>query len=167
LAAAVRVKCRITSGFGLCRGHALEVKCVNRMGNVRFHDGEHLLLTLKRAHALKGFGDDTNMEMVARTVQVNDFDRGFWNGFEHLCFNPRRFNHDHASPQPKGAPSLNLRPNSGGSFTGEFLEYGVHAGGFGHPEPGFNHTRLEVGLEPFHAATADVQQNAVVLVDLA
>ena len=53
LTAAVRVKGRVASRLGLGRGHALEVKRMNRVRNVLFHHGEHLLLPLKGPNVLR------------------------------------------------------------------------------------------------------------------
>jgi len=97
LTAAVRVKGRVTCGFGLCWSHALEVKCVNGMGDVLLHNGEHLLLPLQGSHALKGWRDDADVEVVARTVEVNDLNHGIGNSLEDFGFNPRFVNHRLAS----------------------------------------------------------------------
>ena len=65
LPAAVRVKGRVASRFGLGGGHALEVKCVNGVRDVLAHNGEHLLLALKGTYTLKSLGNNANVEMIA------------------------------------------------------------------------------------------------------
>ena len=148
-------------------GHALEVKRGNGVGNVLLHHGEHLLLTLKRTNALEGLGDDANVEVVAGAVQVDHLNRGFGDGFEHLCFKPCRLNHALASTFRGFAPSLNLRPNPCGSFSSEFLKDGVHGRRFLNTQPRFHGAGFHIALEALNAASADVEQDAVVLVDLA
>jgi hypothetical protein len=79
------------------------------MWNVLFHHSENLLLPLEWTHSIKGWGNDSDMEVVARTVQVNDFYDSVRYCFEHLFFNPSRFNHLYASTLRWATPSLNLR----------------------------------------------------------
>ncbi len=108
LTAAVRVKGRVTSGFGLCWGHALEVKRVNGMGDVLTHDGEHLLLPLQGSYALEGRRDDADVEVVAGAVKVDDLNHGIGNSLEDFGFNPRLFNHRLASIPNHEPCALNL-----------------------------------------------------------
>jgi hypothetical protein len=96
------VECSVASHFGLGGGHALEVKRMNRMRNVLFHDSKHRLLTLQRPNAIEGFGDDSDMEMVARSVQVNNLNHGFRNGLAHFRFDPFTAHHLDASLCPAG-----------------------------------------------------------------
>jgi hypothetical protein len=79
------------------------------MWDVFFHNGKNLLLPLEWAHSIKRRGYDAHVEMVAWAVQVNDFNNGVWNCFEHFCFNPFGPDHAHASTLRGVASSLNLR----------------------------------------------------------
>ena len=98
LTATVRVKRRVAGCGRLCRGHALEIKCVNGMGDVGLHNGQNLLLSLQGSNTLKGFRDHAHVKMVTRPVKVDDFHHRFWDGFQHLGFHPRCFHH--------GCPSM-------------------------------------------------------------
>ena len=109
LASTVGVKRCIPCSFCLGGRHALEVKCVNGVRDVLFHDCKDLLLPLKGAHSVKRRRDDSDMEMVTGTMQVNDFNSGVWDCFEHFCFNPFGPYHVHASTLRVVASSLNLR----------------------------------------------------------
>ena len=62
---------------------------------------------------------------------------------------------------------MNLRSAQNRLFGRQFVKNSVYARGFLHPQPGLDGVRFEVLLQPLGASTADVQQNAIVLVDLA
>ncbi len=108
LATPVGVKRRVTRRFGLGWRHALEVKRVNRVGDVLTHNGEHLLLALEWTNALEGLRYDADMEVVARAVQVNDLDLSIGDGFQHFGFNPRFVDHAFASVVNRWPCALNL-----------------------------------------------------------
>lgn len=97
LTSAVGVERCVTSGGCLSGCHALEVKRMNGMRDVGLHHGQNLLLALKGAHSIKGIGDDSDVEVVARIMQVNNFNDGVRDCFEHFRFNPRSLNHMLAS----------------------------------------------------------------------
>ena len=100
LSAPVGIECRVASHFGLGGGHALEVKRMNGMRDVLLHDGKHRLLALQRANTIEGFGDDPDVKVVARSVQVNDFNHRFGNSLTHFCFDPLAADHADASSWP-------------------------------------------------------------------
>jgi hypothetical protein len=70
---------------------------------------QDLLLPLKWAHPFKRRTGDSNVEMVATSVQINDFNNGVRYCFEHFCFEPFGPDHAHASTLRGVASSLNLR----------------------------------------------------------
>lgn len=114
-AAGVRMEDRVTGRFRLCRGHALQVEGVNHVGrNVRLEVVQNQFLALQGPHAFEGGGDDPNVEVVARVVQVDAFHHRIGDEGADLVLDPRGF--DHA---PRSSRTVfNLRMVVGGLMAG-------------------------------------------------
>jgi hypothetical protein len=88
----------------LLRCHALEVNGMHWMWDELLHVVQHLLLSLKWAHALKGRARDSNVKVVTTSVKIDDFNLSIRNCFEHFCLEPFRTDHE----QTNASSSLNL-----------------------------------------------------------
>jgi hypothetical protein len=97
LSSPMGVECGIACHFGLGGRHALEIERMHWMWDVLFHDCKNSFLSLQRTHAVKGRRDDSDVKVVARSVQVNHLNDSFRNSLSHFCLDPFTADHDDAS----------------------------------------------------------------------
>lgn len=84
----------IASCFGLGWSHAFEINSMNWTWYVFFEMIQNYLLALKGTHSIEGLRDDSNVEMVLGSVQINRLNVTIGNDSLDFFFQPLAGHHD-------------------------------------------------------------------------
>ena len=91
------VEYRIASGFSLRWRHTLQINCVYWAWDIWFEMIQNQFLSLQWPHSFKRFCNNSDVEMILCSIQIDRLNLAIWNNIAYFFFQP--FTGHHIPPE--------------------------------------------------------------------